>query len=94
VPEAIAKYRILAKNVFSERNILGVDGKFKASNLEKAIKDVIEEKLGPGHSEERMFLGSEGCKTYDLSAVSKAIQLISCSQICLCCSSKTCEQRA
>jgi hypothetical protein len=50
-----------------------MDGKFKASNLEKAIKDVIEEKLGPGHSEERMFLGSEGCKTYDMSTVSKAV---------------------
>jgi hypothetical protein len=50
-----------------------MDGKFKASNLEKAIKDVIKGKLGPGHSEERMFLGGEGCKTYDMSTVSKAV---------------------
>jgi hypothetical protein len=62
VPEAIDKYRILAEQVFSKRNVWGKDGAFKASNLEKAIKDVIEEKLGPGRAEEKMFT-NERCKT-------------------------------
>ena len=35
--------------------------------MEKAIKDVIEWKLGTGHAEERMFVtGDEACKTYVL----------------------------
>jgi hypothetical protein len=39
------------------------DGKFKASKLEKAIKDVVEWKLGKGHAEERMFASeNKGCK--------------------------------
>jgi hypothetical protein len=63
VPEAIEKYRVLAKQVFSEKKGLGKDGIFKASNLEKSIKAVLEEKLGDGHAEERMWEGVEGCKT-------------------------------
>jgi hypothetical protein len=66
VPEAIDKYRILAKRVFSEKKARGKDGTFKASNLEKAIKEVVEGKLGPGHIDERMFVTDGGCKTYDL----------------------------
>lgn len=62
MPEAIDKYRILAEKVFSEKKARGKDGTFKASNLEKAIKDVVLEKFGPGHTEERMFT-NEGCKT-------------------------------
>lgn len=63
MPEAIEKYRVLAKQVFSEKKGLGKDGIFKASNLEKAIKAVLEEKLGDGHAEERMWEGVGGCKT-------------------------------
>ena len=64
MPEAIDKYRLLAKTVFSDKKSLWKDGKFKASNLEKAIKDVVEEKLGPRRAEERMFVsGAETCKT-------------------------------
>jgi hypothetical protein len=64
VPEAIDKYRLLAKTVFSDKKSLGKDGKFKASNLEKAIKDVVKEKLGPDRAEERMFVSDiEACKT-------------------------------
>jgi hypothetical protein len=72
VPEAIDKYRILAKQVFSEKKAPGKDGTFKASNLEKAIKGVVERKLGS--AEEKMF-ETEGCKTYDLSTFFKVIQL-------------------
>ena len=63
VPEVIVEYRVLAKQVFSERKARAKDGAFKASNLEKAIEDVVERKLGPGHADERMFMTGEGCKT-------------------------------
>ena len=62
MPEAIDKYRILAEQVFSEKKSRGKNGIFKASNLEKAIKAVVQEKLGAGHADERM-LTVEGCKT-------------------------------
>ncbi len=66
MPEAIEKYRLLAKNVFSDKKAPGKDGIFKASKLEKAIKDVVEAKLGAGHANEKMFV-PEGyvlpCKT-------------------------------
>ena len=78
MPETIEKYRILAKQVFSEKKARGKDGTFKASNLEKAIKDAVQGKLGPGHADERMFEHDEGCKTYDLSKLSKVTYLISC----------------
>lgn len=42
VAEAIDRYRLLAKQVFSERKAHGKDGTFKASALEKAIKDTVE----------------------------------------------------
>lgn len=63
VPEAIDKYRILAEQVFSKKNSPGRDGTFKASNLVKAIKTVVEEKLGLGHADEKMFSTNGGCKT-------------------------------
>lgn len=62
MPEAIDKYRILAKQVFSEKKARGKDRTFKASNLEKAVKDAVQEKLGPDHADERMFT-NQGCKT-------------------------------
>ena len=64
VPDAIEKYRLLAKQVFSGKKHFVKDGKFKASKLENAIKEVIEWKLGKGRGEERMFTsGANGCKT-------------------------------
>jgi hypothetical protein len=64
VPEAIDKYRLLAKQVFSEKKAQGKDGTFKASNLEKAIKDTVEWKLGKGHADEKMFVNdTSACKT-------------------------------
>ncbi|KAI9859482.1 MAG: hypothetical protein M1813_006624 [Trichoglossum hirsutum] len=67
VSEAIDKYRVLAKTVFSEKKAKGKDGTFKASKLEQAIKDVVELKLGPGHADENMFEsegGDEACKIF------------------------------
>jgi hypothetical protein len=64
VPEAIDKYRLLAEQVFSEKKPRGKDGTFKASKLEKAIKETVEWKLGKGHAGDRMFVTDTGlCKT-------------------------------
>ncbi len=64
MPEAIEQYRLLARQVFSDGKPPGKDGIFKASKLEKAIKDVVEWKLGRGRAEEKMFQSSgESCKT-------------------------------
>lgn len=65
VPEAIDRYRVLAKQVFSERKYRVQDGTFKASKLETAIKETIEWKLGKGTAETKMFMAdTEICKTY------------------------------
>ncbi|KAI9869902.1 MAG: hypothetical protein M1830_004948, partial [Pleopsidium flavum] len=67
VREAIDKYRVLSKEVFSDKKSPGKDGTFKASKLEKAIKDVMEAKLGAGRAEEKMFVSegdSQACKTF------------------------------
>jgi len=67
VSEAINTYRALAKQIFSEKNNTGKDGTFKASNLERAIKETIELKLGEGHADDKMIMTdnmSENCKTY------------------------------
>ncbi|KFY46366.1 hypothetical protein V495_02529 [Pseudogymnoascus sp. VKM F-4514 (FW-929)] len=67
VSEAINTYRALAKQVFSEKNSTGKDGTFKASNLERAIKETIELKLGEGHADDKMIMTdnmSENCKTF------------------------------
>lgn len=67
VSEAITEYRTLSEQVFSVRKASGKDGTFKASNLERAIKEVITRKLGEGHAEDTMWQDG-GCKTYDISA--------------------------
>jgi hypothetical protein len=57
----------LAKQVFSEKNGSGKDGIFKASNLERAIKETIESKLGEGHADDKMIMTDTvlwNCKTY------------------------------
>lgn len=59
VPDAIHQYSIFAKSVFSERKLIGKDGWFKASNLEEAIKHVLNWKLGPGHADEGMLESEE-----------------------------------
>ncbi|OBT54871.1 hypothetical protein VE04_04686 [Pseudogymnoascus sp. 24MN13] len=65
VPEAIDTYRALAQQVFSEKKAPGKDGTFKASNLEKAIKETIKSKLGKDHADDKMFMtGTMSCKTF------------------------------
>jgi len=41
IEDAIEEYRVLAKSVFSTRKPKGKDGTFYATNLEKAIQDVV-----------------------------------------------------
>jgi hypothetical protein len=53
--------------VFSEKKSFLKDGVFKASNLERAIKCVVEDALGRGRADERMFEETaefRPCKTY------------------------------
>lgn len=45
VDEAIKAYRTMSAKVFSETKILG-DGKFKATNLEDAIREILAEQTG------------------------------------------------
>jgi len=45
VEDAIACYGALAKTVFGDVKRFG-DGKFKASNLENAIKDIVKKRTG------------------------------------------------
>ena len=63
VDQAISRYGDLTKDVFSDTQT-GGDGKFKASKLEKVIKDIV--KAATGQEGERM-LGTppdaKGCKT-------------------------------
>jgi len=67
VPAAIDIYAALAKSVFIEKNWFLRDGKFKALNLELAIKSAVEQALGKGHSDEKMLderSGTEVCKVF------------------------------
>ncbi|KFY31329.1 hypothetical protein V493_01202, partial [Pseudogymnoascus sp. VKM F-4281 (FW-2241)] len=74
VPEAIDSYRVLAKNVFSEKKYWVQDGTFKATNLEMAIKKTIESKLGTGNAEARMFMTETvSCKTFVCAVPAKHI---------------------
>jgi hypothetical protein len=52
--EAIEAYENLTSTVFSERKRKGKDGIFKATNLEKAIKGVVEARLD-GRADARMY---------------------------------------
>ena len=63
VEDAIACYGALAKTVFGDVKRFG-DGKFKASNLENAIKDIVKKQTG--QEDERMMdsrPNGECCKT-------------------------------
>jgi hypothetical protein len=76
--EALSYYAVLAETVFSEKNRFWKDGTFKASNLEKAIKGVLEGKLGKGHSNEMMYDTRGGtCKTQVELTVLAVTRLIS-----------------
>jgi hypothetical protein len=65
VDKAIKAYGYFASKVFSDKKLLWQDGMFKASNLEKAIRAIIQESIGDPDG--RMFdprPSSEVCKTY------------------------------
>jgi hypothetical protein len=54
---------MLSRDVFGTRKLYFSDGKFKATNLEKAIKDQVEKTLGSGRRDERMLdAGVDACK--------------------------------
>ena len=66
VPEASRVYGRLAQDVFSDRKRTVKDGMFKATKMEKAIKGVVESRLGVKHVEERMLEEQQdglSCKT-------------------------------
>jgi hypothetical protein len=63
VQDAIEAYNMLSRDVFGTRKLYFSDGKFKATNLEKAIKDQVEKTLGSGRRDERMLdAGVDACK--------------------------------
>ena len=53
--DAIKAYETLARKIFSEKKAKGKDGTFKASKLEEAIKAVVEDTLGLGRANARMY---------------------------------------
>ena len=64
VDKAIRSYGNLTGDVFSHKQT-GQDGMFKASRLEKVIKDIV--KAETGKEDERMLSTAPdgtGCKTY------------------------------
>ncbi|KAJ7819764.1 hypothetical protein B0H14DRAFT_1352067 [Mycena olivaceomarginata] len=54
VEDAVKAYGQLAKEVFSDVKPLGSDGRFKASKLEKAIKEIVRAKSALQDPEERL----------------------------------------
>ena len=64
VEQAVRCYGTLAGIVFSDVKQTWGDGRFKASQLEKVIKEIVKEQTG--HENERM-MGTpphdKGCKT-------------------------------
>lgn len=68
IPEAIKQYSYLAERVFSEQKHSWQDGKFKATALEEAIKEVVRNYSPSGDPEEKMLdeHSKDGCKMYVL----------------------------
>jgi hypothetical protein len=65
VDKAIKAYGDFAAKVFSDKELLWQDGMFKATDLEKAIRAIIQESIDDPDA--RMFdprQSSEVCKTY------------------------------
>ena len=64
VQNAIACYGTLVGPVFSHVKQIDEDGRFKASNLEKAIKAIVKKQTG---QENEVMMGmpfhGKGCKT-------------------------------
>lgn len=71
VDEAIVAYRKMTEKVFSETKKIGY-GKFKASKLESAIREILEECTG--NSEEMMMASNtEAPKWYAITWESSTI---------------------
>ncbi|KAJ7886246.1 FabD/lysophospholipase-like protein [Mycena olivaceomarginata] len=65
VEDAVKAYGQLAKEVFSDVKPLGSDGRFKASKLEKAIKEIVRAKSALQDLEERLEdTRNNACKTF------------------------------
>ncbi|KAJ7886233.1 acyl transferase/acyl hydrolase/lysophospholipase, partial [Mycena olivaceomarginata] len=65
VEDAVKAYGQLAKEVFSDVKPLGSDGRFKASKLEKAIKEIVRAKSALQDPEERLEdTRNNACKTF------------------------------
>ncbi|KAJ7819757.1 hypothetical protein B0H14DRAFT_2600393 [Mycena olivaceomarginata] len=65
VEDAVKAYGQLAKEVFSDVKPLGSDGRFKASKLEKAIKEIVRAKSALQDPEERLEdTQNNACKTF------------------------------
>ncbi|OJJ40801.1 hypothetical protein ASPWEDRAFT_64169 [Aspergillus wentii DTO 134E9] len=67
IEEAIDEFRSLAKDVFGERKPIGSDGRFKATNLENAIRSLVGRYGGASESGKEMRLfdsEGEGCKVF------------------------------
>ena len=81
VTEAIEDYGTLTRRVFSDARLIGGDGKFKASNLEDAIKVIVEKKTGRT-DELMMDPRPNACKTYVVpycwSRCRPDVSLVSC----------------
>ncbi|KAF7874207.1 hypothetical protein EAF04_002879 [Stromatinia cepivora] len=67
--EAIKCYALIAKQIFKDKRSKTLHGyAFDASNMEKAIKSLLEARYGPGHGDDRMLMNEEenygSCKTF------------------------------
>ncbi|KAI5776949.1 acyl transferase/acyl hydrolase/lysophospholipase [Geopyxis carbonaria] len=73
IPEAIKQYSDLAERVFSQQKWLWQDGKFKATALQEAIKEVVRNYGVLEDPEETMLddRSIEGCKTFVCAVPSK-----------------------
>ena len=64
VDDAIKAYQQLAEKVFSDVKWTTSDGKFKATELEKAIKEIVKSNTENEDSETRLLDDDTSCKVY------------------------------
>ena len=64
VDDAIKAYQQLAGKVFSDVKRTTSDGKFKATELEKAIKEIVKSNTENEDSETRLLDDNTTCKVY------------------------------
>ena len=84
VDDAIKCYENLSKKIFSDMKWVG-DGKYKATRLQNAIKDIVKEKVGD--PEAPLFddgSRSRVCKTYVHKSMASSKICPTFIQICVC----------